>query len=310
MTDVHTSTVPGFAPLRVVAAFDIGSNSIKMTVARQNPDGGVVELLSLAETTRLGAGIETTGRLSEESMSASLVALRGFIDTARRFGATRFIGVATEATRVTENGPAFLQRLRTELGLQIDTISGDREAELTFLGLPPSLRDQGVVIAADIGGASTEIIASRNGQIEFAFSSPIGSGRFTDRYVPSDPPLTTHLATCRSEAIAAVRTRPWPVDTDRLVVLGGTGEYMRRLIGHDWPSTRVEIDHTLDFLAGISSHDLAPLIGASELRARVLPAGVAIAAGIADLCQTEQVFGAASGIRLGLILDALRSPGK
>src|SRR5215216_5059670 len=93
-----------------MAAFDIGSNSIKMTVGRSNGAGGVDEFVWRSETVRLGAGIEETGRLA---------ALRQFAREARDAGATRLIGVATEATRVAENGEAFLACVRDETGLEL-----------------------------------------------------------------------------------------------------------------------------------------------------------------------------------------------
>jgi exopolyphosphatase/guanosine-5'-triphosphate,3'-diphosphate pyrophosphatase len=296
----------GAAPLRVVAAFDIGSNSIKMTVARQTPDGGVVEIASLAETTRLGAGIEETGRLSEESIAASLDALRSFVTTARSFGATTFLGVATEATRIAANGPAFLQTLRDELGLQVETISGDREAAMTFAGIPPGLRDRGVVLAADVGGASTELIAARDGTIEQAVSYQIGSGRYTDRFVAHDPPRAAELTTMRTAATQITRDNRWPEQCDKLIVLGGTGEFLKRLLGHEWPATPGELETQLDRLTTVRSTDLAPMIGASEMRARVLPAGVAIVAALSDASSPTEIHGAASGIRMGLILEAFR----
>ncbi len=291
-------------PLKVMAAFDIGSNSIKMTAAQQLPDGSIREIVSQARTTRLGAGIESTGRLSDESMRASLEALTEFVALARQFGATRLIGVATEAARVATNGEAFLDRVRHELGIEIKTITGNEEAALTFLGLPVSLRSPGTILAADIGGASTEVIAARSGTLLQSTSYPVGSGRLTDRLVPSDPPLHSELAAVRESIKATLGGDGWPAACDRLLVLGGTGEYLRVLLGHDWPATTDDLPVLLDWLTKISARDLAPQIQASDLRARVLPAGIAIVAGLSDVCLPTSIIGAPSGIRMGLLQSA------
>src|SRR5829696_7909249 len=118
-----------------IAAFDIGSNTIKMTVARQDGLDHLTEFLWRSETVRLGAGIDQSGRLADDRIEAAADTIHRFAAEARAQGATRLIGVATEATRVAENGQTFLDRIRSESGIELSTISGDREAELTFQGL-------------------------------------------------------------------------------------------------------------------------------------------------------------------------------
>src|SRR5262249_4269834 len=119
----------------ILAAFDLGSNSIKMTVARRGPDNQVDDFIWRSETVRLGQGIEASGALAADRIAAAMDTLTRFAAEARTAGAARLIGVATEATRVASNGPAFVQRVVDELGIEIQTISGDQEARLTFLGL-------------------------------------------------------------------------------------------------------------------------------------------------------------------------------
>lgn len=291
-------------PLDVIAAFDIGSNSIKMSVGRRDPDGTIREILVQAETTRLGAGIETTGRLAEASVDASLDALRRFISLSRQFGASRFVGVATEAVRVAANGAEFLATMQNELGLEIVTISGDEEARLTFAGLPEALRGSGSILVADIGGASTELIAATDGQVDVAVSYQIGSGRFTDRFVPSNPPSPRELQDVKVAAFSAVNVDQWPPACDKLLIVGGTGEYLRVLLGHDWPAKFEELQPLLDELTKVPSTSLASRISTSESRARVLPAGIAMVAALAELSVPDELHGAPSGIRLGLLQSA------
>ncbi|CAA9565748.1 MAG: Exopolyphosphatase [uncultured Thermomicrobiales bacterium] len=300
-------------PPPVVAAVDIGSNSVKMTVARRGPNGGLDELGGASEPVRLGAGVDATGRLDDDRVERAIATLLRFAKEARALGATRLVGVATEATRVAANGPAFLDRVGTETGWTIRSISGDAEAALSFRGIATETDLRGEVVVADIGGGSTETVVARDGAILSATSIPLGSGRLTDRLVPEDPPTAAAIAACRAaagERIAALDLPP--ATSSRLVVVGGTGEYLLRLVGDAVPATVgvPSIDAALERLGDMSSDQLAEAIGIPAARARVLPAGVAIIRAFADRVQPARVEIARSGIRTGLLLDALDDAAK
>ena len=291
----------------VVAAFDIGSNSIKMTVGRAGADGRVEEIAVASDTVRLGAGIETSGHLASDRIEAAMAALGRFAANARALGATRLVAVATEATRVAANGPAFLDRVRRETGIEVAAISGDDEADLTFRGLALTTDTCGDLVVVDIGGGSTEVIVARDGVVIGARSLPLGSGRLTDRLVVADPPTATALAACRVAAGAAFDGLPALGITlpsggiTRLVAVGGTGEYLGRIVGPG-PIGPSEIERALARLAVTPAATLATELGIPEARARVLPAGVATVAAAADRVRPAWVEPARSGIRAGLLL--------
>ena len=119
-------------PGAIVAVFDIGSNSVKMSVGRCGEDGSSREFAWRSATTRLSSGVDRTGRLADERMDATIEALEEMSLQARALGAERFIAVATEAIRIASNGPEFLDRVLEATGITVDTIPGDREVELTF----------------------------------------------------------------------------------------------------------------------------------------------------------------------------------
>jgi exopolyphosphatase/guanosine-5'-triphosphate,3'-diphosphate pyrophosphatase len=288
-----------------VAAFDIGSNSIKMTVARPDGVDGIDEFLWRSATVRLGTGIEETGRLADDRIEAALVALRQFAGEAREAGAERLIGVATEATRVAANGEEFLARVRSETGLELKAISGDRETELTFRGLKASLDLDGDIVVADVGGGSTEVISATEGTFRWGRSIPLGSGRLSDRLVRSDPPTTEEIARCRVAAGKALDELELPAGPiDRLLAVGGTGEYLIRLVPAGRPATIDELDDVLKRLTATPAAGLSVMLEIPEARARVLPAGVAIVREIAERTRARAIEGARSGIRTGLLLAA------
>ena len=160
------------------------------------------------------------------------------------------------------------------------------------------------MVVADIGGASTEIIEARDGAVTMSASSPVGSGRLTDWSSPADPPTPAELEATGLAARKDLAVHPWATGSDRLVVIGGTAEYARKLLGHDWPASPREIDSLLERLSSIGSTDLAVAIDASVLRARVLPAGIAMVAALIELTAPGTILGAASGIRTGMLQAA------
>jgi exopolyphosphatase / guanosine-5'-triphosphate,3'-diphosphate pyrophosphatase len=274
-------------------------------VARRKDLDRLEEFCWRSETVRLGAGIDQTGRLADDRIEAAADTIQRFAAEARAQGATRLIGVATEATRVAENGQAFLDRIRAESGIELTAISGDQEAELTFKGLAATTDLDGRILVADIGGASTELIAADDERIEFSRSLPLGSGRLTDRHVTSDPPTKIELESCHDETVRQLRSFEQDLGTrDRLIAVGGTGEYLMPLIPHDGSATPQDVDAVMAFFETISSEQLASQLSIPVARARVLPAGVAIVRALADLTKPQVVEGAMSGIRTGLLLAA------
>lgn len=294
----------------VLAAFDIGSNSIKMTVARSNGAGGIEEILLASETVRLGAGVDLHGRLAEDRIEAAIDALRRFADQALAAGAIQLIGVATEATRIAANGAAFLDRVRIEAGIDVRTISGDDEAALTFRGMMATMEMRGTVVVADIGGGSTELIVATDGTVLGSRSLPVGSGRLTDRLVPTDPPTDAALMACQEAMHLALNDLPGvgfslPSGGDtRLIVVGGTGEYLSKLVGHG-PIDRAAIVRVLQRLECVPARQIARELEIAELRARVLPAGIAAILALVDAILPAWIAVGRSGIRAGLLLDMM-----
>lgn len=295
------------ASLNPVAAIDIGSNSIKMTIGRVASDGSVEELAWASETVRLGAGLETSGKLADDRVEAAITTLARFAGIAREHEARAIVAVATEATRAATNGPAFLRQVRQSIGIDVRVIDGDEEAALTFRGLTAIADLSGQVVVADIGGGSTEVITAAEGVVISARSLPLGSGRLTDRLVDHDPPLAEELAACGKAATVAVaaldRELQLPTGSEvRLLVVGGTGEYLARLVENPAAISRAAIAAILRRLSAISASRLAEQLTIAQARARVLPAGVAIVGAFGDALDPGRIEVVRGGLRVGILL--------
>src|ERR1022692_2800898 len=178
-----------------LATIDVGTNTALLLVARVGPDGAVEALDERAEITRLGRGIGGDGALGAEGIERTLTALRGYAAIAHRHGAT-ITAVGTEALRRAPNAAAFLAPAAEILGVPIEVIDGGREAALTFRAVTAAFPDAlaAELVVVDIGGGSTEIVIASAGQVKFKVSLPLGSVRFTERFIRHDPPEAAEAA--------------------------------------------------------------------------------------------------------------------
>jgi exopolyphosphatase/guanosine-5'-triphosphate,3'-diphosphate pyrophosphatase len=181
------------------AVADIGTNSTRLLIADVMPDRGVVEIVRRSVVTRLGAGVDAEGLLSEEGRERVLAALSEFreqIDAHRPPDGEPYpnLAVMTSAVRDARNGREFAARVRDECGLNARILTGEEEARMTFLGAMsgrPSAVEPTVVV--DIGGGSTEFIVGVGKTAGFHVSLPAGVVRMSERHIHGDPPRSADL---------------------------------------------------------------------------------------------------------------------
>ena len=187
-------------PPAPIAVVDIGTNSTRLLVARVS-DGSVEELERRSTVTRLGQGVDSSGRLADEAIERVFGALADYRTLIDEHGAGTVVALATSAVRDSENGDRFREALRERFGFEARTISGDEEARLTFLGATSARddRDQPTLVI-DIGGGSTELVVGRPGaDPDFHVSTQAGSVRQTERHLDDDPPAPGQLDALREE---------------------------------------------------------------------------------------------------------------
>jgi exopolyphosphatase / guanosine-5'-triphosphate,3'-diphosphate pyrophosphatase len=189
---------------RCVGVVDLGTNSTRLLVA-DIQDGSVAELDRRTTVTRLGEGVEATGRLSDAAIARVCEALAVYREVLDRLGAEEVVAVATSAMRDAENGRAFRDEIRERFGIDARTISGDEEARLTFLGATSGRRAGADTLVIDIGGGSTEYVTGQAGSDPgFHVSTRMGSVRHTERHLHSDPPTADEMAALADDARAIV----------------------------------------------------------------------------------------------------------
>ena len=188
-----------------VGVVDIGTNSTRLLIA--DVDGRELhEVERATQVTRLGEGVESTGRLGDDAIERVLVVLAGYAEAIAAAGCDATTAVLTSAVRDAANGAQFTDDVRRRFGLDARTLSGEEEARLTFLGAAGSRTAPGGAPLAviDIGGGSTELVVGRNGGVEAQASAQLGVVRHTERHMRHDPPTPGEVAALRHDARSAL----------------------------------------------------------------------------------------------------------
>jgi exopolyphosphatase/guanosine-5'-triphosphate,3'-diphosphate pyrophosphatase len=189
-------------PMRV-AAIDCGTNSIRLLIA--DIDGNNFrEVVRDMEIVRLGQGVDETGQFHPDAIARTLAAVDKFAAEIAKRGVEKIRFCATSATRDATNRHLFVDGVRDRLGIELEVISGDEEAALSFAGaikdLDPS---NGPFLVVDIGGGSTEFVFGTS-TVEAARSVNIGCVRMTERHFASDPATVQQIESARTDIQAAI----------------------------------------------------------------------------------------------------------
>ena len=207
--------------MKPVAAIDCGTNSTRVLI-----HDGARPLERLTTITRLGAGVDASGRLDPAAIERTLEALEVYRHAMDRFGVEQRMMTATSAARDASNRVDFFGPARSIIGTEPRLLSGSEEAALAFRGAVSDLDpDDGPFALIDIGGGSTEF-AVGTGELSGAMSLDIGCVRLTEAYIESDPPRPEELLACLSVTEAhlddVARELPQVFEVRQLVGVAGT----------------------------------------------------------------------------------------
>jgi exopolyphosphatase/guanosine-5'-triphosphate,3'-diphosphate pyrophosphatase len=190
-----------------VAAFDCGTNSLRLLVADLDAATGTAEeLVREMRVVRLGQGVDRTGRIAEASLQRVFAAVEDYMETVRQHDVRTIRFCATSAARDAENAEEFLTGIKQRTGVEPEVLDGDEEARVSFAGatrsLPPLAEP---LLVVDIGGGSTELILGNgDGTVRAAQSLDIGSVRLNERHLAGDPPSKEEIAAAVADIDAAL----------------------------------------------------------------------------------------------------------
>jgi len=299
------------------ATIDVGTNTVLLLVAERGPGGALAPVLERAEITRLGRGVDATGRLDPGAIQDTVAVLAQYSRDAARLGARVVACVATSAARDATNGAEFFEAARTAAGLSAEVIPGDEEARLVWASAWRDFGRPGEPLAVlDVGGGSTELSYGDAALHRVRASLQVGAVRHTERHVRGDPPAAEELGRVRAAAREAVRpfsAMEGRTPGGRLVGVAGTVTTLAAVVQalpvydaekvHGSELSLDAIERLAGQLALLTVRERAALPGMEPKRADVILAGAIVVAEAMRATGFDQLTVSDRGVRWGLLYD-------
>jgi exopolyphosphatase/guanosine-5'-triphosphate,3'-diphosphate pyrophosphatase len=300
-----------------LAAIDVGSNSIRLLIATYDPKTGLAPIDEIKAQPRLAQGLAATGMLDPEAIERALVALRRMADVAKRRGATRIAAVATAAVREAKNGAEFVRQVREDIGLPLEVISTEHEAQLSYRSVRHHFRlDNTKALIADIGGGSLELVGAVDGLVELSRSLPYGAVRLTEQFIPGEKPPHREVSALRKHLgkrlVRQLPKRAWI--GAKIIGSGGTFTNLGRMAVarrggdptepvHGIEVTVAEVEHLLEWLSTRTALQRRNVPGLNPERADIILAGLTVIAALLERLDAGGVTVSAYGLREGLLWE-------
>ncbi len=302
-----------------LAVVDVGSNTVHLLVVDAHEGARPLPVSSDKSELRLAEHLTDDGRIDDAGRDQLIACVRQALDVAEDRGTEDLLAFATSAIREAANGSEVLAAVRDATDVDLEVLSGDDEARLTFLAVRRWFGwSSGRLLVLDIGGGSLELAAGIDELPDAIASMPLGAGRLTRTMLPGDPPSAKDVKALRKHVRTEVarRLRPFEAlgEPDHAVATSKTFKQLARLTGAPSSSegelvprllTRDDLHDWVPQLAEMSYAERAGLPGVSEGRAPQLLAGAVVAEAAMDLLDLDEVQVCPWALREGIILRRL-----
>ncbi len=294
------------------AAVDIGSNSVRLKIARLQA-GRLRALHEDREVTRLGEGVFGSGFLTPDSMAETVKVLRRFHRATQQIVTDSVRVVATSALRDARNSQAFLEWVRSATGWRVEIISGVEEARLIHLGLVSSPRvDRSPTLMMDLGGGSCELTVTQGGHIRDAVSLPLGAVRLTNEFLRHDPTRKGELKRLRgfvtrevnriTDRIASAKVQNVIATSGTAAALAAVASHLRRGVNRQRSVvTRAEMTRIAKRLARLPVAERRKIEGIGPRRAEIIVAGATVYHELLDRLHLKSFRYSPLGLRDGIL---------
>jgi exopolyphosphatase/guanosine-5'-triphosphate,3'-diphosphate pyrophosphatase len=303
-----------------IAALDLGSNSFHLIVAEARLDGSFVTLVADKAMLRLGDIVARTGAIGREASDDAVDVLQRFRAISDSSRVDEIVAVGTAALREARDSVAFVDRVRDEVGIDINVVDGVEEARLIFTAVRASvLIDRPPALAADLGGGSLELMVGDQSTLLYASSVKAGVARLSATLCLSDPPsssdherLSQHLTHVLGPTLHEVRAHQpkmligssGTLTSLAAMALASTGEEMPDSL-NQLTVSRDDLDVVFERVFALPAAQRAKLPGADAKRAELLPAGAAVLAHLMDATGIREFTLSEWALREGIVLESI-----
>jgi exopolyphosphatase / guanosine-5'-triphosphate,3'-diphosphate pyrophosphatase len=296
------------------AAIDIGTNSVKFTIAELDETGRSHRVVDRSDVTRLGAGMGDPGSIGPEPLERTSAAIRGMVEEALSEGCRAIVAVGTAAIRSAENRADVVASIRSRAGITVEVLSGEEESRLGFLAVTSGLGATGEsLVVFDTGGGSTEFTFGHDRLVDERFSMSVGAVRFTERFGLDgtvEPDVLRDARAAIAGDLARIDGRPAP---GTLVGMGGTVTNMvaveHALERYD-PDVvqgarleRSEVERQIELYRSRGEEERRGITGLQPDRAGVILAGACIVLTVMEKLATDELEASDRGLRHGLLAE-------
>lgn len=292
----------------ILAAIDVGTNAVRLELARMLPDGSLETLHTERDPVRPGEGLFTTGMMSRQVADRLLATLRRYSALCRRYGA-KVRAIATSAVREAKNRDEIVRRVRREAGLNLEVVSGKEEARLITLGVlhgSPALKRS---LLLDIGGGSTEVAFAIGEHAKELWSLDLGAVRLTEVFKVSGEVPKKQLKLLRRYARdATAEGLPKRIRGKPSSALGSSGTIQAVVgfaraegTGH---ATLEQLTEAVQELADMDSEKRRKRF--DPRRADIVVAGAVILEAVMKHLELDAITAVDRGLREGVLQDLVR----
>ncbi|UFQ17269.1 MULTISPECIES: Ppx/GppA phosphatase family protein [Streptomyces] len=302
-----------------LGVLDVGSNTVHLLVVDAHPGARPLPAHSHKADLRLAQLLDPAGAIGPDGVDRLVATVRDAVEAAEDKGVEEVLPFATSAVREATNADDVLARVRQETGVDLKVLSGEEEAKLTFLAARRWFGwSAGKLFLLDIGGGSLEVAYGMDEEPDCAVSLPLGAGRLTAAWLPTDPPDPSDVKALRRHVRAQIARTVGEFARfgapDHIVATSKTFKQLARLAGAARSADglyvqrelkRKSLEDWVPQLAAMTTRERAELPGVSEGRAGQLLAGALVAEGAMDLFGIESVEICPWALREGVILRRL-----
>jgi len=301
--------------LKKVASIDIGTNTILLLIAEVEGEK-ITPLFEKETVVGLGKGVQKNGILMTEAMHRGLQTLSQYLERCQAMEVGKIFAVGTSALREAANSEDFLRLVKKKMNLSIEVISPEEEAQFSFLAVAKDLREvNDTILVVDVGGGSTEFILGRGNQIGQWISLPLGSVRFTEQFLHSNPVREEEWETMEKKIRELLVKIPHSQEPFLTVAVGGTAttlasveqgleEFVPEKI-HHFVLKKEALRNQLLVYRSKTIDGRRKIPGLPGARADVILAGGAILYLAMEELNCPSVLISSHGIRQGLIYNKL-----